>query len=55
MPIPIIPISYNDYLSDDTDSDSAEPVVSYSDTVQALSSWLDLSSHCNSSDTDSER
>ena len=49
MSTPIIPISYNDYFSDD---DSDEPVVSYNDTVRP-SELIRSSKHCNSSDTDS--
>ncbi len=52
MPIPIIPISYNDYLSDDTDY-ITEPVISYSDNVRP-SQLVTSISHYNSSDTDSD-
>jgi hypothetical protein len=51
MSTPIIPISYNDYLSD-YNSDSDEPVISYNDTVRP-SELIRSTKHCNSSDTDS--
>lgn len=52
MPIPIIPISHDDYLSDDTDY-ITEPVISYSDNVRP-SQLVTSISHYNSSDTDSD-
>ena len=52
MPIPIIPISHDDYFSD-YNSDSDEPIVSYNDTVRP-SELIRSSKHCNSSDTDSD-
>jgi len=52
MPIPIIPISYNDYNSD-YNSDSDEPIVSYNDTVRP-SELVTSINHYNSSDTDSD-
>lgn len=52
MPSPIIPISYDDYLSDDTDY-ITEPVIRYSDSVRP-SEIIRSTKNYNSSDTDSD-
>lgn len=51
MPSPIIPISYNNYFSD-YNSDSDEPIISYSDSVRP-SEIIRSTKNYNSSDTDS--